>query len=68
MPSDAPFIPDCIKEPRQFYDRKRGLMLLGKRENGELWLFRHNVEQDCWTSVRRATAEDVEVVNEVMRT
>lgn len=58
---NSPFVPDHIKEPRTFYDRRRGLMLLGKW-NDELWLFRHNVEQDCWTSVRKATDEDVQTV------
>lgn len=60
------FIPDHIKEPRTFYDRKRGLMMLGKW-NGELWLFRHDAEQDRWTSVRKATADDVNAVKQSLR-
>lgn len=60
-----PFIPDHIKEPRLFYDRKRGLMMLGKW-GGELWLFQHNAEQDCWTSLRKAAAEDVNAVEQAI--
>ena len=38
---EVPFVPAHIKEPRVFYDRKRGMMLLGKWD-GVLWLFRHD--------------------------
>lgn len=65
MVDNQPFIPDYIKEPRTFYDRRRGLMMLGKW-NGELWLFRHNTEQDCWTSVRKATGDDVSTVSDAV--
>jgi hypothetical protein len=63
---EVPFVPTYIKEPRVFYDRKRGLMMLG-RKDGELWLFLHNVVSGFWSPLRLATDNDVKIVSEAMR-
>lgn len=64
MPN-TPFIPDYIKEPRLFYDRRRGLMLLGKCNNS-LYLFRHDPAVDEWVSQGKPSLEDVNMIEQTI--
>ena len=59
--SDLPEVPTYLKRAFSIKHKTYGRVLIAIwGDSGEWWVFSHNINQHCWTSLHKLTVQDVE--------